>query len=61
LPKLNLPDNMIEIFNRMIDLNKNIEEKFLKKYMDNSKKNSYHQIIIFIKLFYLNIINLIQS
>ena len=54
---------MIEIFNRMIDLNKNedIEEKFLKKYMDNSKKNSYHQIIIFIKLFYLNIINLLQS
>ncbi len=52
---------MIEIFNRMYDLNKNedIEEKFLKKYMDNSKKYSYHQIII-INL-YLNIKNLIQS
>ena len=53
LPKLNLPPKMIEIFNRMIDLNTNeaIEEKFVKKYMDNSKKYSYHQIIIFIKLF----------
>ena len=38
----------------MVELktNESIEEKFLKKkYMDNIKKYSYHQIIICIKLF----------
>jgi len=53
MPKLNLEEKTIEIFNRMIELNSNeeIEEKFIKKYMDSSKKYSYHQIIAFIKLF----------
>ena len=53
IPKLSLPKNTIEIFNRMIKLNTNedIEEKFLKKYLDNKKNYSFHQIIIFIKLF----------
>ena len=53
MPKLDLPKKTIEIFNRMIELNSNeeIEEKFLKKYMDNTKNYSYHQIISFIKLF----------
>ena len=53
IPKLFLPQNTIEIFNRMIKLNTNedIEEKFLKKYLDNKKNYSFHQIIIFIKLF----------
>jgi MoxR-like ATPase len=52
-PELNLPDKTIEIFKRMValDSNKSIEEKFLKKYMNNPKNYSYHQIIIFIKLF----------
>ena len=53
IPKLHLSQEMIDIFNKMVELNTNelIEEKFLKKYMDNTKKYSYHQIIIFIKLF----------
>ena len=53
IPKLHLPKQTIDNFKLMLDLNtnKDIEEKFLKKYMDNSKKYSYHQIIIIIKLF----------
>ena len=44
---------MVTIFDRMVKLNKNIEieEKFLKKYMNKDKNYSYYQIIIFIKLF----------
>jgi len=53
LPKLELPENIIEIFNSMVELNSNksIEEHFIKNYMDNTKKYSYHQIIMFINLF----------
>ena len=51
--KLNLTKNIINLFDKMVGLNTNelIEEKFLKKYMVNLEKYSYHQIIIFIKLF----------
>jgi hypothetical protein len=52
-PRLNLSAEMIEIFQRMVALNSNarIEEEFLAKFMDNEKKYSYYQIIIFIRLF----------
>lgn len=52
-PKLELSKKMINIFGKMVGLNSNekIEEDFLQKYMDKQKKNSYHQIIIFLKLF----------
>ena len=53
LPKLDLPQKIIDIFNMMIELNTNeaIEKYFLQKYMDNTEKYSYHQILLFINLF----------
>ena len=52
-PKLDLPKEIINIFERMVGLNSNekIEEEFLQKYMKNYKKKSYYQINTFIKLF----------
>ena len=52
-PKLDLPKEIIDIFERMVGLNSNekIEEEFLQKYMKNYKKKSYYQINTFIKLF----------
>ena len=52
-PKLELSNNIINIFDKMVGLNSNekIEKDFLQKYMDKQKKYSYHQIIIFLKLF----------
>jgi len=52
-PKLDLPEEILNIFDRMIGLktNEEIEAKFLKKYMKNYKNYSYYQINIFIKLF----------
>ena len=52
-PTLELSPKIIEIFDKLLGLNTNeaIEKKFLEKYMDNPKRYSYHQIIIFIKLF----------
>jgi len=52
-PRLNLPEKTIKIFNRMVELNSNalIEKDFLEIYMNDPKKYSYYQIIIFIKLF----------
>ena len=53
LPKLELPENIIDIFNSMVELNSNqsIKDHFIKKYMDNTKKYSFHQITMFINLF----------
>ena len=53
LPKLDLSNEIINIFNKLLGLNSNeaIEKDFLEKYLGNLKKYSYHQIIIFIKLF----------
>ena len=52
-PKLNLPNSIIEIFDRLLGLNTNeaIEKEFIEKYLNNPKKCSYYQIITFIKLF----------
>ncbi len=52
-PKLELTQEKLNIFDRMLGLktNEEIEEKFLKKYMKNYKNYSYYQINIFIKLF----------
>ena len=52
-PKLELPLEMLNIFDRMFGFktNEEIEEKFLEKYMKNYKNYSYYQINIFIKLF----------
>ena len=53
LPKLDLSKEIINIFNILLGLNSNeaIEKDFLVKYLSDLKKYSYHQIIIFIKLF----------
>ena len=52
-PKLDLQNDMIYIFNKLLGLNSNeaIEKEFLEKYLGDLKNYSYHQIIIFIKLF----------
>ena len=52
-PKLDLPKEILNIFERMVELktNEEIEEKFLQKYMKNYKNKSYYQINTFIKLF----------
>ena len=52
-PKLDLSNEIINIFNKLLGLNSNeaIEKEFLGKYLGDLKKYSYHQIIIFIKLF----------
>ena len=51
IPKLDLPDKIIKIFNRMLELktNKDIED-FIKNKI-GLKIYSYHQVQIFIKLF----------
>ena len=50
IPKLNLPKNIIDIFKRMTECDSNDKiEEFIKKYI--GIKYSYHQLIIFIKLF----------
>ena len=57
IQKLDLPDNLIKILKKMINFNSNDEkefndeiEKFIKPYI-GIEKYSYHQLIIFIKLF----------
>ena len=51
MPKFNCPDNIIQIFNRMLEINSNDKiEGFVKKHI-NCKIYSYHQINIFIQLF----------
>ena len=53
ISKLNLSPNIIDIFSKkiLLNTNKEIEEKFIKKYLNKSFKYSYYQIMIFIKLF----------
>ena len=51
IPKLELTQTIIAIFNRHFGLNSNDKiEEFIQKYIDINKY-SYHQLIIFIKLF----------
>ena len=52
-PKLDLSNDIIYIFNKLLglDSNESIEKEFLEKYLGDLKNYSYHQIIIFIKLF----------
>ena len=51
MPKFNYSKEMIDIFNRMLEINSNVKmQSFVKKYI-GCKKYSYHQINIFIKLF----------
>ena len=51
IPKLDLPENIIDNFNRLLELDSNNKiEKFIKRYI-GINKFSYHQIYIFIKLF----------
>ena len=52
-PILDLPKEIINIFNRLIGLrtNEEIEYKFLKRFICNYKYYSYYQINTFIKLF----------
>ena len=50
-PKLDLPEKIIDIFNRLLELDSNEKiEKFINKFL-GMNTFSYHQIIIFIKLF----------
>ena len=50
-PKLDLPEKIIDIFNRLLELDSNEKiEKFINKFL-GMNTISYHQIIIFIKLF----------
>ena len=51
IPDLDLPNGIINTFNQLLELNSNkVIERFIKKYIGN-REYSYHQIIIFIKLF----------
>ena len=51
MPKLDLPQNIIDIFNRLLEYDSNDKiEEFIKKYLDIDKY-SYHQLIILIKFF----------
>ena len=50
-PKLDLPQDTIDIFNKILKLNsKDLIESFIKKYI-GIKEYSYHQVWIFIKFF----------
>ena len=51
--KLDLKNDIINFFDEIIGLNSNelIEKEFLEKYLGSLQNYSYHQIIIFIKLF----------
>ena len=51
IPKLNLPQKIIDTFNRLLEYDSNDKiEEFIKKYFDIDKY-SYHELIIFIKCF----------
>ena len=51
IPKFKYPNEMIDIFNRMIDINSNEKMQEWVKNHIGIEKYSYHQINIFIKLF----------
>jgi hypothetical protein len=51
MPRLDLPKNIIYFFNKCLDINSNEKiEEFLKKYI-GIKQYSYHQVLIFSKIF----------
>jgi len=54
MPKFNYPENIINLFKRMLEINTNDGiQKFVSKYFEkiDIKKYSFHQINMFIKLF----------